>query len=148
MSNLSLVNHIKNHSLTYFLILTGIYLVLLSFQGIDARDEGWILSFYQQIFSNPETVEYHFLFYLSGLIGGAFYTVFSQGGILYFRLLNVIVILLTSTAVFHFYKEYLKSWQIILGCTFVILNLSAYGVILGLHHDYLTALFVVCSVSL
>lgn len=48
---------------------TVIQLPLL-FIGIDLADTGQYMTFYEQIFEAPESVEYHFMYYLSGVVGG------------------------------------------------------------------------------
>ena len=55
-----------------FFLLIFIYHVLVIFQGIDFNDEGFHVAFYQQIFNDPESVQYAFWGWLSGIVGGAF----------------------------------------------------------------------------
>lgn len=41
------------------------------FMGVELCDSGFYLTFYDNIYSHPECVEYNFMYYLSGLTGGA-----------------------------------------------------------------------------
>lgn len=41
------------------------------FMGVELCDSGFYLTFYNNIYSHPECVEYNFMYYLSGLTGGA-----------------------------------------------------------------------------
>lgn len=54
---------------TFFLYIF-LYHLLVVFQGLDFNDEGFHLAFYQQIFSDPESVQYAFWGWLSGILGG------------------------------------------------------------------------------
>jgi hypothetical protein len=116
---------------------------ILALQGFDLCDEGFVLTFYQQIFHAPQTVEYQFLYYLSGLIGGAWNFLFGFGGILSFRILSIIgyllIIYFTSLTV----KKYMQPKLILFAALFVLL--PYYGITV-FHHNQLTALLVAISV--
>src|SRR5580692_1672648 len=71
-----------------FFLFIFIYHVLVIFQGIDFNDEGFHLAFYQQIFNNPESVQYAFWGWLSGIVGGTFMKLFPYLGIWGIRLLG------------------------------------------------------------
>jgi hypothetical protein len=79
--------------------------LLLMFQGIDFTDTGWVLSNYQQIFSDPESVSYWFHLWLPNIIGGIWYKLFGWGGLLSFRTAAVLIFWLTAFLVYRVYKN-------------------------------------------
>src|SRR5580765_719845 len=80
-----------------FLALLFLYQVIFIFQGVDLSDEGFYATFYQQIYKNPEATQYNFMFWFSGIVGGAFDYVFHGLGIWGMRLAGVLVT--TSTII-------------------------------------------------
>ncbi len=57
-------------SAVFFGILLLYHLVII-FQGFDMLDEGFHVTFYQQIFNDPSSVQYSFFYWLSGVVGNA-----------------------------------------------------------------------------
>jgi len=134
-----------NKALALTLLFTFIYKIILSFQGFDLCDEGFVLAFYQQIFNCPSSVEYQLtLFYFEGIIGGIWNSIFGFGGILSFRILAIIVILLTIYFTSLSLKNLIKPIMIPVA-TSLILLLHSYGAIV-FHHNYLSALLAVITV--
>lgn len=129
-----------------FFLLFFAFQVILSIQGFDVCDEGWYLSFYQQIFNNPESVEYNFVFWLTGIIGGNLYQVFPEGGILSFRILSGVMNTLTGILVWRILKPYLKS-RYIFGGLLAILIVNSYGM-LAFYYNYLSSFLAVCIIFL
>jgi hypothetical protein len=141
---------LKNISLDYkkalifTLFLTVIYELILSFQGFDLCDEGAALTVYQQIFKCPGSVEYQFVYYLGGIVGGVWNIFFGFGGILSFRILTVIVLVLTVYFTCQSLKEFIKPIVIPIAASLVLL-LNNYGIMV-FFHDYLTALLAAITV--
>ena len=48
--------------------------------GVDLCDSGYYLTFFDNIFKAPECVEYNFMYYLSGVAGGALDALLPEGG--------------------------------------------------------------------
>lgn len=71
---------------------TVIQLPLL-FIGIDLADTGFYMTFYDQIFKAPGSVEYNFMYYLTGIVGGVWHAVWP--GIFSLRVLGMLVNLWT-----------------------------------------------------
>lgn len=142
----------KFHNLTlsvnfqYFIIylLAAFYLYLVSLQGFDLCDEGWVLSAFQQIFIAPESVAYNFLYYLNVLIGGIFYHFIDNSGIFAFRLLNASLILITFFVMQKIFKSFLtpKIFAITVLFSFLITDFGA----IVLDHNYLTSLLNITAV--
>ena len=81
--------------------LISLLLLLGSVQGLEMTDEGFWGCFYQQIFVAPESVQYNFLYWLTGVVGGAWHLLWPSGGLFGFRLLGVLAtcgaMLMTAT---------------------------------------------------
>ena len=117
----------------------GIYELILALQGFDLCDEGFVLTFFRQIFHAPETVEYQFLYYLPSLAGGVWNILFGFGGILSFRILAIITILFTVYFTYLTVEKQIRSGLTLFAAFFaVLLN---FGVTV-FDHNYLTALLI------
>jgi len=137
---------LKNHYHLIVLLLLGVFFVALGFKGFDVCDEGWYATFYQQFYSNPETVEYNFLYYLMGFIGGMVYEIVPNGGILSFRLLAVLVILTTFYLVLNLLKGF-GGKSYVLGACIMVTLVSDFGY-LAFGYNYLTALLCVIGITM
>ncbi len=89
-----------------FFLLLLCFQILLIFQGIEPADTGFYATFYQQIFTNPQSVAYCFMFWLSGIIGGFFLKVFPFSGLIGLRLLWVVVYLAIIIFTYRLLKKY------------------------------------------
>ena len=61
------VNGINNQ---VFFAAILLYHIALIFQGIDLLDEGFHATIYQRIFDDPASVQYGFIYWFSGIVGG------------------------------------------------------------------------------
>lgn len=126
---------------TFFAV---IYYLIVSLQGLDFADEGFSLTFYQNIYTHPADVEYLFLYYLTGLIGGIWEMLFGWMGTYGYRILFSITsgcIVLTTFAIL---KPYFKTSTIFLGAIACTLwpGLCLYY----FNHDCLTILLFLLTV--
>jgi len=126
------------------LLLTFIYQLILSFQGFDLCDEGDALTFYQQIFKCPSSVEFQLPRYLNGIIGGTWNIVFGFGGILSFRILTILAILITIYFTGQSLKKIIHPAMIPVAASMVLL-MNNYGIMV-FFHNHLTALLVAIAV--
>lgn len=110
----------KNNTLSVTVGFIIIVMLLLAFQGLDVVDEGWYMTFYQQFYNDPQTVEYNFVFYLTGIFGGLWYQLFPQGGILSFRILAALCIISTFVIAFNILKNYIPKKYAIVGLLMVL----------------------------
>jgi hypothetical protein len=108
---------------TFFLILI-VYQVLFIFQGFEMSDEGFFLTLYDQIYTNPETVQYNFPFWFSGVIGGAIDYIFPNTGIWGFRFAGVLITTGTILLSYHLLKKYLNKNYLKLGLLLVTIFIS------------------------
>jgi hypothetical protein len=114
------------------------------FQGFDICDDGFVLTFYQQIFSSPEFVEYNFLYWFSGILGGLWYQLYEDGGIIWFRVLGVILNTGIFIMSFHVLKKYIPRLYLILALA-MVLFVNDYG-FLTFYHNQITSFFTVLMV--
>lgn len=129
----------------YWVVLIAICIqVILSFQGFEVCDEGFSLTFYQQIFHDPSSVEYCFVYWLSGLVGGLWYQLYPEGGILWFRILAIIFNTSTLIIGYKILKNYIKSRYVLIGLL-MVLFVNDYG-FLAFYHNHLTAFLAILSI--
>ena len=121
-----------------------IYYLIVSLQGIDFADEGFSLTFYQNIYTHPADVEYLFLYYLTGVIGGIWEILFGWLGTYGYRILFAITsgaIVLTTFAIL---KPYFRASTIVIGTLACVLwpGLCLYY----FNHDCLTILLFLLTI--
>lgn len=106
-----------------FLILFGAFILLLPalFLGLDLCDTGFYLTFYENIFSAPDSVEYNFMYYLTGVIGGVFMALFPDGGALWMRIVGIFFLLGALWMVIRSYRGIVSTQNIAIGTLCIIL---------------------------
>ena len=129
----------------FFLILF-IYQVLFTFQGLDLSDEGFNCIFFKEIYRNPDTVQYSFMFWLAGVVGGAFNWLFPDGGLWGFRLLGAMVTTGTVIVTYNLLKNYIKPVYLKLGIILSLIIIS--NNIKIFHYNYLCTLLFMAEASL
>jgi hypothetical protein len=132
-----------NTRLFFFLIF--IFQLLLIFQGFDLSDEGFLSTFYSQIFRNPTSVSYNFMFWLTGIIGGTWSKITSPLGLLGLRLGGAITNTLTVMLTHRLLKKYLGPEYLKLGLILVVLSLN--NDIKILNYNTLSSLFYVFGIT-
>ncbi|MES1217302.1 MAG: hypothetical protein ABUT20_17445 [Bacteroidota bacterium] len=128
----------------YFFLLIFAYQVFFIFQGIDFSDEGFSSTFYQQIFNDPASVQYNFMYWFSGVIGGAWLYLFPKFGLLGLRIGAVLINTSTIIITYNLLKKHVQASALQIGLFFCVMFMSYHP--LALFYDHLTALFFVCSV--
>lgn len=143
--NMTMVNTFGNKPcgrfLAVYLFSVALFYTLLGIQGFDMCDEGWVLSGFQQMFNDPESVQYLFLYYLSEYIGGLWYQLWNGCGIFGFRLLAMLVITVAAYLVYRMMSGFMPSWCIMAGMLWAFLC-ADYGMMV-FYHNYLTAMLAV-----
>ncbi len=127
-------------------ILVFPFLFVLGLQGFDVCDEGWYLTSYQQIFNAPQTVEYNFAFWLTTIIGGIWYSLFPNGGILSFRVLGALCLIATLFFSNKVLKKYTSKTIIVLALAMVLM-VNDYGY-LAFYYNLISGLLAVIIVFL
>jgi Dolichyl-phosphate-mannose-protein mannosyltransferase len=135
----------SNNKEFYIVVLVIIFAqALISFQGFDICDEGFSLTFYQQIFNAPLSVEYSFVYWLSGIIGGLWYSLYPDGGILWFRILAIIANTLTFILSYRILEQYINKRYVLIGLAMVLFA-NDFG-FLAFYYNHLTALLAISSI--
>lgn len=129
---------------TVFFLLILLYHILITFQGVDLLDEGFHVSFYQQIFNDPQSVQYSFFYWFSGLVGGAILESFPTLGLWGIRLAGAIVSTLTILIAYNLLKDYISTKR--LKISLFILALFINSEPKDLHYNNLSAFFFFLAV--
>ncbi|MTE26758.1 hypothetical protein [Winogradskyella ouciana] len=140
---MKMTRFLKNDLYVTIVIIVFIQVILM-FQGFDICDDGFVLTFYQQIFSNPESVEYNFLYWFSGVLGGLWHQLNEDGGIIWFRVLGIV----TNTSTFILSFEILKKYMprpFLIFSLLMVLFVNDYG-FLTFYHNQITSLLTVLMV--
>lgn len=121
----------------YFLLLF-LFQVVFTFQGIDLSDSGFYGTFYQNIYRAPETVQYNFMFWFSGIVGGFVNWLVPGMGLLGFRLAGVIVTTSTALVAYKLLRPYVNQANLKLGLLLVLLFIN--NNLKEVHYNDLSAL--------
>lgn len=108
----------------FFFLLLFCYQTIIIFQGIDLADTGFYGTFYQQIFNDPQSVTYCFMFWLSGIIGGLYLKILPFAGLLGLRMLWVVVFTITIIVTYRFLKRYVSPGYLQISLFLLTLNLN------------------------
>lgn len=128
------------------LAMLVLYQMLGVFFGMDIADAGFYLTFYDNIFSHPESVEYNFMYYLSGVIGGTFQSLFPSMGMCGMRLLGVTFNTLCAVILYYALRRYIDERALALGCALVVTSFIAPPY--TLCYDLCTIVFYVLAITL
>lgn len=131
--------------ITISMTAIALFHIILGVQGFDMCDEGWVLSGFQQIFNDPKSIQYLFLYYLSEYVGGVWDVLWGGCGIFGFRVLTAICITLSSYFVYKMLRPIVNRWCILTGL-FLVYLCAGYGIMV-FYHDYLTTLLSVGASS-
>ena len=124
---------------TLFFAILLIYQILVIFQGVDLLDEGFHVSFYQQFFRDPQSVQYNFFYWLSGLLGGLVYESFPGLGLWGIRLAGAVVSTATIMIAYNLLKDHINNN--ILKVSFIVLVLYINTEPRDLNYNNLTSFF-------
>ena len=136
----------ENMNTKVFFLLLFLYQLIFIFQGIDFLDEGFTATFYQQFYNDPSSVEYNFMFWLSGLIGGTFACLFPDSGLLGLRFLSILFTTSTILIVYNLLKNYLNKTNLKIGLLLVTLSVCHNPKIF--HYNFLSILLYSATAAL
>ena len=136
----------------FWIVLTGGFLfvitLLLSLQGFDLTDEGYVLVAYQNIFVDSQYAGYMFGTYLTAIVGGVWEKLFGWGGWYSFRVFNAIVIVGGYVLTCYTLKAYWKyKWFLFVAFMVVVLNMNIEHGTLVFHY-YTFSAFMNCLIGL
>lgn len=132
----------------FWLVLLALvlYQLLGVFFGMDIADAGFYLTFYDNIFTHPGSVEYNFMYYLSGVIGGAFQSLFPSMGMCGMRLIGVTFNTLCAVILYYALRRHVDERALALGCALVVTSFIAPPY--TLCYDLCTIVFYVLAITL
>jgi hypothetical protein len=123
--------------------------LLFLFQGIDFTDTGWVLSNYQQIFSEPASISYWFHLWLPNIIGGLWNTLFGRGGLLSFKIAAVLIFWATAFFIYKTYGETFRQKRLLWTSLALGMVLHFAGKITVIHYNNISMLtLTVCAFCL
>jgi hypothetical protein len=128
-----------------FFILIVFTQAIFIFQGLDFTDSGFAAVFYSRIFSDPSTVQYNFMYWFTGIIGGVWLRLFPGPGILGLRIAGIVITTSTCWINYSLLKKYLRTGTLRLSILFIVLFLAT--AIKEINYDDVTAFFFVCAAS-
>ena len=67
-------------SVAWTVVLLTVWQLAMATFGVELCDSGYYLTFFENIFKAPASVEYNFMYYLSGVAGGALNAILPEGG--------------------------------------------------------------------
>ena len=128
------------------LALLVLYQMLGVFFGMDIADAGFYLTFYDNIFTHPSSVEYNFMYYLSGVIGGTFQSLYPSMGMCGMRLLGVAFNTACAIILYYALRRHVDERALALGCALVVTSFIAPPY--TLCYDLCTIVFYVLAIAL
>jgi hypothetical protein len=137
------INNNPGRSFAILLAVLVFYQLLLAFQGFELCDTGFYATFYQNIFSNPSSVEGNFGYWFTGILGGLFIKIFPDSGLLGIRILGIITVSFTIVLVYQLLKKHISKVALYLGL--IIVTISFIGEPVEFMHNKLSSLFFVAA---
>ncbi len=107
------------------LALLVLYQLLGVFFGMDLADAGFYLTFYDNIFTHPASVEYNFMYYLSGIVGGTLQWLFPSMGMAGMRVAGVAMNTLCALMLWLALRRHVDERALALGCALVVVTFIA-----------------------
>ena len=136
---------IKRSRVLLFFGLLLFFLTLMNFQGIDLNDEGFHATQYQRFFDNPRSVQYTFIFWFSGFVGGLFYKIFPFAGLWGLRFAGALITTLTAFVAYKLLKNHVKPAILMLSLA-LLAALSIQAGPRDLYYNNLSAFLYVLSI--
>lgn len=113
--------------------------------GFELCDSGFYMTFYDNIFTHPEATGYNFMYYLSGLAGGAV-AAMTGGSILALRLAGALCNVLCTCLVWNLIRVPRRFIAVLI--TSLLVTAGAWGSPLTFYNDLLTILLALMSLTL
>lgn len=145
MKTLSPPSILEKLNVKVFFFLLFAFQVVFASQGIDLSDSGFYATFYQQIYNAPETAQYNFMFWFSGIVGGAVAWLLPGLGLWGIRLAGILVTTSTLIVTYNLLKRYLHPGYLKLGLLMVLLFIN--NNLKEVHYNDLSALLNMLTIS-
>ena len=134
-------------SVGWAVVLLTLWQLLVAMFGVDLCDTGYYLTFFDNIFKAPATVEYNFMYYLSGVVGGVLNAVLPTGGKwLAMRAAGVLCNVGVMVMLAWTLKRILPATAVILGFLMVVASLVQFPY--TFNNDLMSVLLWVAALAL
>lgn len=134
-------------SVGWAIALLALWQLLIAMFGVDLCDTGYYLTFFDNIFKAPESVEYNFMYYLSGVLGGVLNGLLPEGGKwLAMRVAGVLCNVGIMALLAWVFKRILPATAVILGMLMVVASLVQFPY--TFNNDLMSALLWVAALAL
>ena len=134
-------------SVGWAIALLTLWQLLIATTGVDLCDTGYYLTFFDNIFKAPASVEYNFMYYLSGVAGGALNALLPEGGKwMAMRLAGVLCNVGVMAILAWTLRRILPATAVILGFLMVVASLEQFPY--TFNNDLMSALLWVAALTL
>jgi len=148
------VQHIKEWinghygtSVGWAIFLLALWQLVIATFGVDLCDTGYYLTFFGNIFKAPASVEYNFMYYLSGAAGGAIDALLPEGGKwMAMRVAGVLCNVGCMAILAWAFRRILPATAVILGFLMVVASLVQFPY--TFNNDLMSALLWVAALAL
>ena len=129
------------------IVLLTLWQLMIAVFGVDLCDTGYYLTFFDNIFKAPASVEYNFMYYLSGVAGGALNALLPEGGKwMAMRVAGVLCNVGCMAILAWAFKRILPATAVILGFAMVVASLVQFPY--TFNNDLMSALLWVAALAL
>ena len=134
-------------SVGWAVALLTLWQLLIALFGVDLCDTGYYLTFFDNIFKAPASVEYNFMYYLSGVAGGVLDGLLPEGGKwLAMRVAGVLCNVGAMAILAWALRRILPATAVILGFAMVVASLVQFPY--TFNNDLMSALLWVAALAL
>lgn len=127
--------------------VVAIILAIALTGGIDFCDTGFYMTFYENMLNHPADVEYNFMYWLSGVIGGIWLKLWPEGGVLWMRILGLLCLGGSITIAVCIFKARIWNTSVFIMAMAIIAAISlAYP--LTFNYDSITFLLTIAGLYL
>ncbi len=134
-------------SVAVTIVLLALWQLAVATFGVDLCDTGYYLTFFEHIFKNPASVEYNFMYYLSGVVGGVLDALLPEGGKwMAMRAAGVLCNVGAMAILAWAFKRILPATAVILGFLIVVASLVQFPY--TFNNDLMSALLWVAALAL
>ena len=134
-------------SVGWAIVLLMLWQLVVAVFGMDLCDSGYYLTFFDNIFKAPDSVEYNFMYYLSGVVGGVLNVILPEGGKwMAMRVAGVLCNVGCMAILAWVFKRILPASAVILGFLMVVASLVQFPY--TFNNDLMSALLWVAALAL
>lgn len=132
----------ENHKFALVLLTSFVVQIPAVIWGFELCDSGFYLTFYENVFSHPEAVQYNFMYYMNGLLGWLLLRL-TGGSLLGIRIAGALVNVAVA----------LMAWSLLRGrgrlfpflCGVAVVGIGSWGCTLTFNYDLATMLLASLS---